>query len=80
MTSAAVDMMIPNAVIRASAIQRLSDGFGKYRNRISPIRGGVEYNYRMIVVSDAVAEVDRTTHEVRTQDDGADFCRREDYR
>jgi nicotinamidase-related amidase len=27
------------------------------------IRGGVEYNYRMIVVSDAVAEVDRTTHE-----------------
>jgi nicotinamidase-related amidase len=27
------------------------------------IRGGVEYNYRMIVVSDAVAEVDRVTHE-----------------
>ena len=27
------------------------------------VRGGVEYNYRMIVVSDAVAEVDRTTHE-----------------
>jgi ureidoacrylate peracid hydrolase len=27
------------------------------------IRGGVEHNYRMIVVSDAVAEVDRTTHE-----------------
>jgi ureidoacrylate peracid hydrolase len=27
------------------------------------IRGGVEYNYRMIVVNDAVAEVDRTTHE-----------------
>jgi ureidoacrylate peracid hydrolase len=27
------------------------------------IRAGVEYNYRMIVVSDAVAEVDRTTHE-----------------
>jgi ureidoacrylate peracid hydrolase len=27
------------------------------------IRGGVEYNYRMIVVCDAVAEVDRTTHE-----------------
>ena len=27
------------------------------------IRGGVEYNYRMILVSDAVAEVDRTTHE-----------------
>ena len=27
------------------------------------IRGGVEYNYRMIVVGDAVAEVDRTTNE-----------------
>jgi nicotinamidase-related amidase len=27
------------------------------------IRGGVEYNYRMIVVSDGVAEVDRVTHE-----------------
>ena len=27
------------------------------------IRGGVEYNYRMIVVSDAVAEVDRLMHE-----------------
>jgi nicotinamidase-related amidase len=27
------------------------------------IRGGVEYNHRMIVVSDAVAEVDRSTHE-----------------
>ena len=27
------------------------------------VRGGVEHNYRMIVVSDAVAEVDRATHE-----------------
>jgi nicotinamidase-related amidase len=27
------------------------------------IRGGVEYNYRMILVSDAAAEVDRVTHE-----------------
>jgi len=27
------------------------------------IRGGVEYNYPMILVSDAVAEVDRVTHE-----------------
>jgi nicotinamidase-related amidase len=27
------------------------------------IRGGIEYNYRMIVVGDAVAEVDRSTHE-----------------
>ena len=27
------------------------------------IRGGIEHNYRMILVSDAVAEVDRTTHE-----------------
>src|SRR5215472_890094 len=29
----------------------------------STIRGGVEHNYRMILVSDAVAEVDRATHE-----------------
>jgi nicotinamidase-related amidase len=29
----------------------------------STIRGGVEYNYRMILASDAVAEVDRATHE-----------------
>ena len=29
----------------------------------STIRGGVEHNYRMILVSDAVAEVDRITHE-----------------
>jgi ureidoacrylate peracid hydrolase len=27
------------------------------------VRGGVEYNYRMILVSDAVAEVDQATHE-----------------
>jgi nicotinamidase-related amidase len=27
------------------------------------VRGGVEYNYRMIVMSDAVAEVDRATHD-----------------
>ena len=27
------------------------------------VRGGIEYNYHMILVSDAVAEVDRTTHE-----------------
>jgi nicotinamidase-related amidase len=27
------------------------------------IREGVEYNYRMIIVSDAVAEVHRDTHE-----------------
>jgi ureidoacrylate peracid hydrolase len=33
----------------------------------STIRGGVEYNYRMILVSDAVAEVDRTTHEAELQ-------------
>jgi ureidoacrylate peracid hydrolase len=26
------------------------------------VRGGLEYNYRMILVSDAVAEVDRDTH------------------
>ena len=29
------------------------------------IRGGVEYNYRMIVVGDAVADVDRSTHEAK---------------
>ena len=27
------------------------------------VRGGVEYNYQMILVSDAVAEVDRATHD-----------------
>ena len=27
------------------------------------VRGGVEYNYRMILASDAVAEVDQVTHE-----------------
>jgi ureidoacrylate peracid hydrolase len=26
------------------------------------VRGGVEHNYRMILVGDAVAEVDRETH------------------
>jgi ureidoacrylate peracid hydrolase len=31
------------------------------------VRGGVEYNYRMILVNDAVAEVDRTTHEAELQ-------------
>jgi hypothetical protein len=31
------------------------------RVRVNDFRGGVEYNYRMIVVSDAVAEIDRTT-------------------
>jgi ureidoacrylate peracid hydrolase len=29
----------------------------------STVRGGVEHNYRMILVGDAVAEVDRITHE-----------------
>jgi ureidoacrylate peracid hydrolase len=43
------------------------------------IRGGVEYNYRMILVSDAVAEVDQATHGGRTQDNGAHFRRREDH-
>ena len=34
------------------------------------VRGGIEYNYRMAVVSDAVAEIDRTTHqaELRTME------------
>ena len=31
------------------------------------VRGGVEYNYKMILVSDAVAEVDRITHEAELQ-------------
>lgn len=30
----------------------------------STVRGGVEHNYRMIVVKDAVADVDREAHEV----------------
>ena len=36
----------------------------------STIRGGVEYNYRMILVNDAVAEISREAHEVelRTMD------------
>lgn len=52
------------------------------------IRGGVEYNYRMIIVRDAVAEVDRDTHEaelktmarifadVKSTDDVVDMLRR----
>src|SRR6478672_10724300 len=35
-------------------------GFGGFSNTI---RGGVEHNYRMILASDAVAEVHRDTHE-----------------
>jgi len=31
------------------------------------VRDGVEYNYKMILVSDAVAEVDRITHEAELQ-------------
>jgi nicotinamidase-related amidase len=31
------------------------------------VRGGVEFNYRMILVSDAVADVDRITHEAELQ-------------
>jgi nicotinamidase-related amidase len=27
------------------------------------VRGGVEYNYRMVLVSDAVAEIDRESHD-----------------
>ena len=33
------------------------------RLRLDHIRGGVEHNYRMIIVKDAVAEVHRDTHE-----------------
>ena len=38
------------------------------------VRGGVEYNYRMILVSDAVAEVDRTTHEAELKTMGRIFA------
>jgi len=31
------------------------------------IRGGVEHNYRMILVKDAVAEINRETHEAEIQ-------------
>jgi len=31
------------------------------------IRGGVEHNYRMILVKDAVAEINRATHEAELQ-------------
>jgi ureidoacrylate peracid hydrolase len=40
----------------------------------STIRGGVEYNYRKILVSDAVAEVDRTTHEAELKTMGRLFA------
>jgi ureidoacrylate peracid hydrolase len=40
----------------------------------STIRGGVEYNYRIILVSDAVAEVDRTTHEAELKTMGRLFA------
>ena len=33
------------------------------RLRFQHVRGGVEHNYRTILVSDAVAEVSRETHE-----------------
>jgi ureidoacrylate peracid hydrolase len=33
----------------------------------STVRGGVEHNYHMMLVSDAVAEVDRGTHEAELQ-------------
>ena len=32
-------------------------------NPLHAIREGIEYNYRMIIVSDAVAEVHRDTHD-----------------
>jgi ureidoacrylate peracid hydrolase len=31
------------------------------------VRGGVEYNYRMILVKDAAAEINRATHEAELQ-------------
>lgn len=38
------------------------------------VRGGVEHNYRMILVSDAVAEVSRDTHEAELQTMGRIFA------
>ena len=38
------------------------------------VRGGVEYNYQMILVSDAVAEVDRSTHEAGLKTMGRIFA------
>jgi ureidoacrylate peracid hydrolase len=38
------------------------------------VRGGVEYNYQMILVSDAVAEVDRSTHEAELRTMGRIFA------
>ena len=32
-----------------------------------PVRGGVEFNYQMSLVSGAVTEVDRITHEAELQ-------------
>ncbi len=38
------------------------------------VRGGVEHNYRMILVSDAVAEVERGTHEAELKTMGRVFA------
>jgi ureidoacrylate peracid hydrolase len=38
------------------------------------VRGGAEYNYRMILVGDAVAEVDRETHEAELRTMGRIFA------
>lgn len=38
------------------------------------VRGGVEHNYRMILVKDAVAEVNRATHEAELQTMGRIFA------
>src|SRR3954467_6592057 len=38
------------------------------------VRGGVEENYRMVLVSDAVAEVDRATHEAELKTMGRAFA------
>ena len=43
------------------------------------VRGGVEHNYRMILVSDAVAEISRDSARGRTQDHEPHFCGREDH-
>jgi nicotinamidase-related amidase len=43
------------------------------------VRGGVDHNYHMILVKDAVAEVNRETHEAELKTMARIFCGCEDY-
>ena len=38
------------------------------------VRGGVEYNYQMVLASDAAAEVDRSSHEAELRTMGRIFA------